>query len=697
MVEGLLGPHPKKLVDLLDRRRSLLVTTPTVSRLYGQHLVRVLRESGVDATLFELACREDDKSVERVLDVCREAQRIHLDRSGFLLGLGGGVVLDVTKVAASWYRRGVRFVALPTTLIGQCDAGIGIKGAMNLGASKSLLGCFHPPAAVGIDPSVLATVPRPFLQGGLSEIVKIGAVCNGDLFERVERYGCRLLDSAFREPRAAGRSILWDAIDGMLAELEPNFYEDRSFERLVDFGHTFSPLIEAESGFAIRHGEAVAIDMALSCAIAHRLGHLPRGVAHRIVELLLDLGLPIHAPVVTAALCVRATHAARLHRGGAVNLVLPTRVGGGTFVEAEDDLSLGLFAAALDELRELSPATHATSAPPRGGACLVFDVGGTTLRAAVYDSRTESIVRATRCSASSFQTHPDLDLRGLRQRLLEDLSAMAAGLLDGESPATVVVAFPGPIGRGGSVLAAPTLWGSSIDRPVRLDHDLRILWPAARIHVLNDVAAAGYRYLRHPQDDFCIVTVGSGIGQKTFVRGAPIVGAAGRGGEIGHLQVDPSPDAPRCDCGAPGHLGAIASGRGAQTAARRWALAEPVAFAGSAVAIASAGDPERIDCEMLVAAFRGGDPWAAALIGRVAEPLGRALASIHLSTGVERFVVYGGFALALGDAYRMELVRAAARSCWIPSQDWDAMVELGFADDDSGLIGAGRFATRFAS
>jgi glucokinase len=241
------------------------------------------------------------------------------------------------------------------------------------------------------------------------------------------------------------------------------------------------------------------------------------------------------------------------------------------------------------------------------------------------------------------------------------------------------------------------LWGTASHAPVPLAADLRSLWPAARVHVLNDVAAAGYRYLRHAADDFCIVTVGSGIGQKTFLRGAPVVGPAGRGGEIGHLRVDHSPNAPRCDCGEPGHLGAIASGRGALATARSWARAEPAAYSGSAVGAASAGDPERIDCSSLVAAFHDGDAWAVELIRRVAAPLGRVLASIHLSTGVERFVIYGGFALALGQPYRSELARSAAASCWAPSQDWDTMIELGLADDDSGLIGAGRFATRFAS
>jgi glucokinase len=106
------------------------------------------------------------------------------------------------------------------------------------------------------------------------------------------------------------------------------------------------------------------------------------------------------------------------------------------------------------------------------------------------------------------------------------------------------------------------------------------------------------------------------------------------------------------------------------------------------------GDLAGLDNRSLVDAFRSGDPWAGDLIRSVAQPLGQALAAIHVALGIERFVIVGGFALALGEGYRRELVRAAQDSCWRLGQDWEIMISLGEADDTAGLLGAGRCALR---
>jgi glucokinase len=211
---------------------------------------------------------------------------------------------------------------------------------------------------------------------------------------------------------------------------------------------------------------------------------------------------------------------------------------------------------------------------------------------------------------------------------------------------------------------------------------------------MNDVTAAGYRYLHPPVEDFCLVTVSSGVGLKIFVGGRPVVGAAGRGGEIGHLRVDFSPEAPVCDCGGRGHLGALASGRGALQAALRLARQGDPSFAVSLLGRRLQGDLAGLDNRALVDAFRDGDLWACGLIRRAAQPLGQALASIHVSLGIERFVIVGGFAQALGEGYRQELVRAARGSCWELGQDWETMIALGDPEDTDGLLGAGRCALR---
>ncbi len=163
---------------------------------------------------------------------------------------------------------------------------------------------------------------------------------------------------------------------------------------------------------------------------------------------------------------------------------------------------------------------------------------------------------------------------------------------------------------------------------------------------------------------------------------------------IGHLRVDFSAEAPICDCGDRGHLSAVASGRAIYNHAARLAHSDPEAFACSSVGRTVSGDVSRLDNQLVARAFRAHDPWATELIGRVAEPLGRVLAGIHSAVGVERFVIIGGVAHALGPLYLGLVGQAAAQSQWSLGQCWEQMLELGVMGDDAGLIGAGRLAAR---
>jgi glucokinase len=326
--------------------------------------------------------------------------------------------------------------------------------------------------------------------------------------------------------------------------------------------------------------------------------------------------------------------------------------------------------------------------------CLVFDLGGTTLRAGVYDPDDDVLRRVARRRTPGCWTAPAASLDEIYARVFDEMEDLARCVLPDARPTIVSLAFPGPIDPAGNALAAPTVLGGPLTAGLPIRSDLACRWPDSRVFVLNDLTAAGYRYLRDPDEDFCVVTVSSGIGHKLFVGGRPLLGSRGRGGEIGHLRVDFSADAPICDCGAAGHLGAVASGRGALALARRRASREPEAFRRSALAEEAGNQPDGFDTRELVAAYRAGDAWTHTVIREAARPLGQALASLHLGVGVERFVVIGGFALALGEDYRRELVAAMAASAWSLRTDWNAMVELGVNDDDAGLLGAGRWATR---
>ncbi|MGE7415003.1 ROK family protein [Methylobacterium tarhaniae] len=253
---------------------------------------------------------------------------------------------------------------------------------------------------------------------------------------------------------------------------------------------------------------------------------------------------------------------------------------------------------------------------------------------------------------------------------------------------------------GPLVLDIPPANGGSLNargaerEPEPVAGRVKAIWPGARIRVVNDLSAAGYGFLRHAHDDACIVTVSSGIGHKVFLDGKPAIGPSGRGGEIGHLRVDFSEEAPLCECGARGHLGALACGRAVPEQAVRLARRDPGAFARSSLAAPVAGQARRVDSHLVARTFKAGDPWAMALVGVLAAPLGQALAGIHAAVGVERFVIMGGFAQALGPAYLALVGQAAAASTWDFGQVWGRMLELGEMGDDAGLIGAGRLAAR---
>jgi 3-dehydroquinate synthase len=279
-----------------------------------------------------------------------------LSRTGLLLGFGGGVCTDITSVAASWLRRGTHHIRVPTTLIGQVDAGIGYKGAINFEREKNYLGCYHAPERVLIAPMLLSTLPTKHLREGFAEIVKIAVVCNLDLLDLIGQYATELVESAFQSPFALGSTIIWQAAVHMLRQLETNPYEGGTYERLVDFGHTFSPLLESTSAFELSHGEAVALDMALSTALSTELMFLAATSRDRILTALNSLRLPLYSDLLTYELCCDALRHAALHRGGDPNLVLPADRGRAIFVHRPESLTKDVFVRALHVLAKYQPS-----------------------------------------------------------------------------------------------------------------------------------------------------------------------------------------------------------------------------------------------------------------------------------------------------------------------------------------------------
>lgn len=325
--------------------------------------------------------------------------------------------------------------------------------------------------------------------------------------------------------------------------------------------------------------------------------------------------------------------------------------------------------------------------------CVVADIGGTTLRIGRLDHRTAAVAAPRRVLTDGLGRHPGAGAAELRQRIVDQLVREIGGYLrspDGAGARAVGLSFAGPMTASGAAIAAPTIWGGG-GEPLRVGEVLECAL-GVPVVVANDITAAAWRYALTETGPFCLVTVSSGIGCKVFRHGEVLVDDAGYGGEIGHWQVDPGPDAPRCDCGGHGHLGAVASGRGVLAATRRAASLRPDAFAGSVLRGAAGGRADAITNEQVVAAIRGGDRFATEVLRGSLLHLAAAVGAVFAAIGIRRYLFIGGFATALGerfiDVLGDELVRAGCFG--LDAAATRAMLALGEPDDDHCLIGIGQ-------
>jgi 3-dehydroquinate synthase len=237
-------------------------------------------------------------------------------------------------------------VRVPTTLIGLVDAGVGVKTGVNFNGHKNRLGSYHAPIASLLDAGFLETLPERHIRNGMFEIAKVAIVIDRRLFDLLEANAPELIADRLQHGWAA-RSVLRRAITAMMDELEPNLWETR-LERLVDFGHSFSSPFELHTPDLL-HGEAVAIDMALSSVLAERRKLLPPGECERILSLLGVLGLPLVDAKHDLTLVEEGLADTVRHRDGLPRLPLPVGIGSARFV---NDVTITELEPALVELEE---------------------------------------------------------------------------------------------------------------------------------------------------------------------------------------------------------------------------------------------------------------------------------------------------------------------------------------------------------
>ena len=290
-------------------------------------------------------------NLDKLIKVLSLIDKNHIDRHSYLIGIGGGAVLDITGFAAAIAHRGIRYIRIPTTTLAQCDSGVGIKNGLNLFGKKNFIGTFYPPIAVINDFNFLNSLSQRDKRSGLAEVVKIALIKNKKLFEEVQLLSDRL--NSF-EPSAMKSVIIKCAqlhFDHIVNGGDP--FETGNSKPL-DFGHWSAHKLEQISKFKIKHGEAVAAGIAIDTLYSANIGFIKPTTAKTIIDQLIKLGFQIYYPEIEIKdsngklIILEGLDEFREHLGGKLSITLLKGIGKSIQV---NNIQLDLVEKSLNQLR----------------------------------------------------------------------------------------------------------------------------------------------------------------------------------------------------------------------------------------------------------------------------------------------------------------------------------------------------------
>lgn len=282
--EVLIGNALPRLDALLDGKRPVVITDINLKRAYPE-LIGRWPHIAIDTG-------EAHKTLETVEDICRQLIALGADRGSYLIGIGGGIVTDITGFVASVYMRGVSgFGFLATSLLAQVDASVGGKNGVNLDGYKNMIGVFNQPDFVICDQGMLSTLPEREFQSGLAEVIKSGLIGNAELFGWFESQSYADL----KENRELLHRMIVASVELKAAVVGADETEQGD-RKLLNLGHTFAHAIEKLTRAKYLHGEAVAIGLCVAARLSVQLGLLPAREADRIEVVLRNMELPTRLP-----------------------------------------------------------------------------------------------------------------------------------------------------------------------------------------------------------------------------------------------------------------------------------------------------------------------------------------------------------------------------------------------------------------
>lgn len=342
--DGIIRDLPGMLAPLVEPSKILIVTNPSVDRLYGGTLHQILSSFECEVLIETIPEGEEWKNLQTVERLLDRMVELRLDRKSLLIALGGGIVGDIAGFAAATFMRGIPYVQVPTTLLAQVDSSIGGKVGVDHPKAKNLIGAFYQPVLVCIDPSVLASLPDSEIRNGMAEVIKYGMIADESLFSLLERHADSL-------PNLEG-GVLEDVIKRCCQIkariVQQDIHETTGLRMILNYGHTIGHAIESAGGYTrFSHGEAISIGMMAAGTIARIMELTSEETEVRQKELLSAAGLPTTLKGIDKERLLEAVVLDKKAAGGKNRFIVPLTIGRAV---VRENIPADVVEQALDEL-----------------------------------------------------------------------------------------------------------------------------------------------------------------------------------------------------------------------------------------------------------------------------------------------------------------------------------------------------------
>ena len=312
-------------IGIKNNRKILVVSNEEISNIFGEKFIKNLKEHQFNTEIFNIKAGESHKNLLSLSEIYDAAFEIGLERNSLMIALGGGIVGDITGLAAATWLRGIEFIQIPTTLLSMVDSSVGGKTAVNHPKGKNLIGAFHQPKAVFIDPETLLTLPKREFKAGMAEVIKYGVIKDKKLFNFLED----------RENRTKILNLENDYLIKIIVNsIKTKAYivardeRENGIRAILNYGHSFGHVIENLCGYGkYLHGEAIALGMQIAGNLALENGLWSIEDSERQNNLIKNYGLPTEIPKIKKEEVIKILMGDKKVREGKMRFILPKEIG----------------------------------------------------------------------------------------------------------------------------------------------------------------------------------------------------------------------------------------------------------------------------------------------------------------------------------------------------------------------------------